>query len=589
MKNFFKFTLASIIGFLIAGIILIFIGIGIIGGIVSSSKTEKNIISEHSILEIDLSGGLTDRATKDPFNKLDIQSLQVQNKQGLNVILADIKKAETDENIDGIYINASNIQGGIASLKEIRDALKDFKKSGKFILAYADVYSQGAYYLSSIANKIYMNPQGILEFKGLSAQIMFYKDALDKIGVEPIIIRGKNNKFKSAVEPYMYNHMSDANREQTKTFMSSIWNSLLEEIAETRKISVDELNMLADSMKINNPASAVEHHLIDQLKYYDEILAELKELTKTKKEKINFVSINEYSNTPSLTPKKLIRDKIAVIYATGQIDMGEGDAQSIGSDGLSKSIRKARLDTNIKAIVLRVNSPGGSALASEVIWREMILAKKEKPVIVSMGDVAASGGYYISAPADKIFASPVTITGSIGVFGILMNSKKLIEKLGLSTDVVNTNSHSDIGNIYRAMGDDEYSVIQNGVEDIYDTFLQHVADGRNKKKEDIDAIGQGRVWSGNSAIKIGLIDEFGGLNKAIASAKELAKLEEYRIVEYPKEKSVFDEFLKNMGADVKASIIKNELGDAYTYYQRINQLSKINGIQMRMPYAIDIR
>jgi len=587
MKNFFKFTLASIVGFLVAGFILFFVSIGIIGSIISSSKSEINVISKHTVLEIDLSGGLIDRATDNPLNKLDIQSLQVQNKQGLNVILSDIKKAKEDEKIDGIYINASNVQGGIASLKEIRDALKDFKTSGKFILAYADVYSQGAYYLSSIANKIYMNPQGILEFKGLSAQIMFYKDALDKIGVEPIVIRGKNNKFKSAVEPYMYNHMSDANKEQTQKFMSSIWNHLLSEISETRKIPVERLNILADSMKINSPKSAVAYKLIDQLKYYDEILNELKDLTKTKK--IKFVSINKYKQTGPLEPKKLIRNKIAVIYASGQIDMGEGNAQTIGSEGLSKSIRKARLDSNIKAIVLRVNSPGGSALASEVIWREMILAKKTKPVIVSMGDVAASGGYYISAPADKIFASPVTITGSIGVFGILMNSKKLIEKLGLSTDVVNTNQHSDIGNIYRAMSEDEYSVIQNGVEDIYDTFLQHVAEGRKKKKEDIDAIGQGRVWSGKSAIEIGLIDEFGGLNKAIEAAKEMAKLTEYRIVEYPKEKSIFDEILKNMGTNVKASIIKNELGDAYTYYQKINQLSKIKGIQMRMPYAIDIR
>ena len=587
MKNFFKFTLASIVGFLVAGFILFFVGIGIIGSIISSSKSEINVISKHTVLEIDLSGGLIDRATDNPLNKLDIQSLQVQNKQGLNVILSDIKKAKEDEKIDGIYINASNVQGGIASLKEIRDALKDFKTSGKFILAYADVYSQGAYYLSSIANKIYMNPQGILEFKGLSAQIMFYKDALDKIGVEPIVIRGKNNKFKSAVEPYMYNHMSDANKEQTQKFMSSIWNHLLSEISETRKIPVERLNILADSMKINSPKSAVAYKLIDQLKYYDEILNELKDLTKTKK--IKFVSINKYKQTAPLEPKKLIRNKIAVIYASGQIDMGEGNAQTIGSEGLSKSIRIARLDSNIKAIVLRVNSPGGSALASEVIWREMILAKKTKPVIVSMGDVAASGGYYISAPADKIFASPVTITGSIGVFGILMNSKKLIEKLGLSTDVVNTNQHSDIGNIYRAMSEEEYSVIQNGVEDIYDTFLQHVAEGRKKKKEDIDAIGQGRVWSGKSAIEIGLIDEFGGLNKAIEAAKEMAKLTEYRIVEYPKEKSIFDEILKNMGTNVKASIFKNELGDAYTYYQKINQLSKIKGIQMRMPYAIDIR
>ncbi len=591
MKSFFKFTLASMLGFILAGILLIFVVAGIIGAMIAAAGDDTVTQKPKTVLTIDLTQGVTERTSKNPLENFNFQAFKSENKIGLNDILSQIERAKTDENIKGIYINSSSIEAGISTVEEIRNALIDFKTSGKFILSYNEVYSQGAYYLASVSNKIYLNPEGLVDFKGLSAQIMFYKDALDKLGVEPIIIRGKNNKFKSAVEPYMYNHISEANKLQTLTYMGSIWNHILKGISDTRKISVDQLNVMADSMYVNSAKAAKEYKLVDDLKYYDEVLAELKKLSDTpEKDDINFMSISEYSKVPQLaTGKGVSKNKIAVIYATGQIDMGKGSAEEIGSEGLSSAIRKARLDTTVKAIVLRVNSPGGSALASEVIWREVVLAKKAKKVVVSMGDVAASGGYYIAAPADKIYANPVTITGSIGVFGILWNGQNLMNKIGINTDAVNTNAHSDIGNMFRPMSDGEYAVIQKSVEDIYDVFLGHVAEGRNKTKAEIDSIGQGRVWSGYNAKEIGLIDEFGGLNDAIKGAKELAKLDDYRVVEYPEQKEPFEEIMESFGAKAQLYFTESQLGETFKYYQQIQNLTKLRGVQARIPFVIEIK
>ncbi len=590
MKSFLKFTLASIVGFFITGIVLIFIMIGIIGGIVSSSQDDTVNINPNTVLTLNLSNGVIERSIKNPLEDMNFKTFKPNGKVGLNDILKNLKRAKEDSNIKGIYLNSTGINAGIGTIEEIRNALIDFKNSGKFILAYSDIYTQSSYYLSTVADQIYLNPEGLVEFKGLSTQLMFFKDALDKLGVQPIIIRGKNNKFKSAVEPFMYNHISEANKLQTLTYMGSIWNHLLKGISETRKIPVTQLNILADSMLINNAKEALKYELIDGLKYYDEVLTELKEKSETKlTNDINFLSISDYTKVPrKSTGKGLIKEKIAVIYANGEINMGDGSDKEIGSDGLSKAIRKARLDPDIKAIVLRVNSPGGSALASEVIWREVTLAQKAKPVVVSMGDVAASGGYYISSPADKIYASPVTITGSIGVFGIMWNGQTLMNKLGINSDAVNTNLHSDIGNTSRPMTDGEYATIQKSVEDIYNVFIGHVAQGRNKTKEAVDAIGQGRVWSGENAKKIGLIDEFGGLTDAIEGAKQLAEIKDYRIVEYPEQENPFDLLLKDFGGQVKAYVIENELGSSYTYYNRLNQLTKLNGVQARIPFVVDI-
>ncbi len=590
MKSFLKFTLASILGFFITGIILIFIIIGIIGGIVSSTQNDTINIQTNTVLTLNLSNGVVERSFKNPLEDMNFKTFKPNGKVGLNDILKNLKRAKEDQNIKGIYLNSTGINAGIGTIEEIRNALIDFKTSGKFIIAYSDIYTQGSYYLSTVADQIYLNPEGIVEFKGLSAQLMFFKDALDKLGIQPIIIRGKNNKFKSAVEPFMYNHISEANKLQTLTYMSSIWGHLLQGISKTRKIPISQLNLLADSMLINSAKDAVKYQLIDSLKYYDEVLAELKNRSETKTTSdINFMSISDYTNVPrASTGKGLIKNKIAVIYANGEINMGDGSDKEIGSEGLSKAIRKARLDANIKAIVLRVNSPGGSALASEVIWREVTLAKKAKPVVVSMGDVAASGGYYISSPADKIYANPVTITGSIGVFGIMWNGQTLMNQLGINSDAVNTNLHSDIGNTSRPMSDAEYATIQKSVEDIYGVFIGHVAEGRNKTKEAVDAIGQGRVWSGENAKEIGLIDEFGGLTDAIEGAKQLAEIEDYRIVEYPEQENPFDLLLKDFSGQVKAYVIENELGNSYTYYNRLNQLTKLNGVQARIPFVVDI-
>lgn len=591
MKSFLKFTLASVVGFLITGILLIFIVMGIIGSIVATAKDDSVSIKAKTVLTLNLSNGVVERAAENPLEDFNFQTLKPTGKVGLNEILANLKKAKDDENIKGVYINSSGIAAGTGTIEEIRNALIDFKTSGKFIISYSDVYTQGSYYLSTVSDKIYLNPEGFIELKGLSAQLMFFKDALDKLGVEPIIIRGKNNKFKSAVEPYMYNHISEANKLQTLTYVGSIWNHILKGISETRGISVEQLNMMADEMLIDNAKSAKEYKLIDDLKYYDEVLAELKEKSETDSaDDINFMSISSYSKTPKASKGKgLIKEKIAVVYANGEIHMGEGSMNEIGSDGLSSAIREARLDSSVKAIVLRVNSPGGSALASEVIWREVVLAKKAKPVVISMGDVAASGGYYIAAPADRIYANPVTITGSIGVFGILWNGQNLMNKVGINSDAVNTNKHSDIGNMTRPMTDAEYATIQKSVEDIYGVFIGHVAEGRGKSTQEIDEIGQGRVWSGQNAKEIGLVDEFGGLYDAIDGAKELAKLEDFRLVEYPKQKDPLEQLMKDFGGQVKAYVIETELGSSYKYYNRLNKLTKIEGVQARLPFVVDIQ
>lgn len=593
MKSFLKFTLATIVGVLLSSVIAFFIFIGVITTIISSGESKEVKIENNSVLKINLANGVAERKSDNPFSNFNFSSLSSENKLGLMDILNNIKKAKTDDKIKGIYLNFTSIPSGIASVEEIRNALLDFKKSKKFIISYSDLYTLKSYYLASVSDKIYLNPEGLLDFKGLNAEIMFYKGALEKLGIEPQVIR--HGKFKSAVEPFILDKMSDANREQTLKYMGSIWNYLLKGISAQRKISIDSLNFYADSLKINNAKMAVKYNFIDGTRYKDQVIDEIKELTSTnQKDNQNYISLSNYIKSNSKPKaleeiKEFKKDKIAIVYATGEIDMGKGDENKIGSEGLSRAIRKARLDSTVKAIVLRVNSPGGSALASEVIWREMYLAKKVKPVIVSMGDVAASGGYYISCPANKIYASPVTITGSIGVFGILWNGKKLLnDKLGITIDNVQTNNNAGIGSIYRPLTNYERQTIKKGVEDIYDSFLNHVAEGRNSSKDQIDSIGQGRVWSGVNAKEIGLVDNFGGLLDAINEAKSEANIKDYSIVELPKQKDIFEELMSNFTGQIKASVIKDALGVDYKYYNNIKKATQIKGIQARLPYEIEI-
>lgn len=587
--QFLKYMLATITGIVVISLIFFLISIGIVSSLISSTEEKPTKIKPNSILYIKFDKPIVDRGSNNPMDNFNFMSFKPNTKLGLNEIVESLEKAKDDSNIKGIFLELSSISTGIATLEEIRNALLDFKKSKKFILSYGDSYTQGTYYLASVADKIYLNPQGMVDFKGLNAEIMFYKGALDKLGIEPQVIR--HGKFKSAVEPFIMEKMSPENREQTLTYMKSIWDQLVKGISEQRKISVEDLNFYADSMILKNAKAAFDVKIVDGLKYKDEVLADLKEMSGTPTDNdLELLALSKLKNAPKINAdKKISKDKIAVIYATGQIDMGKGDNENIGSEGLSETIRKARLDKNVKAVVLRINSPGGSALASEIIWREVVLTKKVKPFIACMGDVAASGGYYIACAADTIVAQPNTITGSIGVFGLMFNGQKFLnDKIGVTVDVVKTNAHADIGSTFRKLTTSERNIIQYGVEEIYDVFITHVGEGRNLTKAQVDSIGQGRVWSGANAKNIKLVDVIGGLKDAISIAAKKAKLTDYRIVSLPEQKDPVEQILEQISGDNETSIMKSQLGESYKYYKSFKNILKMQGIQARLPYDIEI-
>lgn len=561
---------------------------GIIGAMVSSSD-KKVEVKDNSVLYIDLKKEIVDRTSNNPFQGFDYATMTTKNNIGLNDILKAIENAKGDSKIKGIYMEVDVVAAGAATVDEIRNALIDFKESGKFIISYSEIYSQKAYFLASVADKIYLNPQGAVDWRGIGAEVMYYKNILQKLGVEVQIIR--HGKFKSAVEPYILDKMSPENKEQILTYVGSIWNHWVDGIAKSRNITTQELNRLADELVVRNAKTSLDNHLVDSLVYKDQVIAKLKALTGTSEKKdIVSVSLDDYAKIPTpLKGKGLSKNKIAVIYASGEIVMGNATEGTIGSDGISKAICDARRDSTIKAIVLRVNSPGGSALASEVIWREMELAKQVKPVIVSMGDVAASGGYYISAPADTILATPTTITGSIGVFGMIPNVKEgMNKKLGINVETVTTNKHSDYPSIFRPMTAEERAVIQFEIEDIYQTFIGHVAEGRHIPVTKVDEIGQGRVWSGTNAIDIKLIDQFGGLKAAIQVAVKMAKLDDYRVTELPKQKDPFQQLLEDFTGKAKMSLLKDELGEYYGQYSTLKNMLSNKGVQARIPYNIEL-
>ena len=585
MKQFLKFTFASALGLLVA----FFSIIALVGIIASSGESEEIQLSEAHILKLELSGSIQDRVAGNSFDIYGELTGSSKSEMGLNDILSNISKAKDDPNILGIYLEMGYLSAGFATIEEIRNALIDFKESGKFISSYSEVYSQRAYYLASVATTICIYPEGAMELKGLNSSVMFYTDALKKIGVEPQIIR--HGKFKSAVEPYMLTQMSDANREQVETYMGSIWEQFLINVAKDRELTSEELNNIVDNFDVKTPADAKRLGLVDELFYRDQIQNHLVELMEEDKfDDLNFISHAKYKRVKNENARdKFKKDKIAVIYAQGQIESGEGKETVIGSERISRAIRKARLDKKVKAIVLRVNSPGGSALASDVIWREMSLAKEAKPVVVSMGDVAASGGYYIACDADKIYASPSTITGSIGVFGILMNLEELYtDKLGLTFDQVKTNKFADLGTTTRPLTEEEYNIIHQGVVEVYETFTSKVAHGRKMTQESVDAIGQGRVWSGTNAMDINLIDAYGGLEQAIKGAAELAEMEDYRLYELPEIKAPLEQLLEELETGFSTSIMKYTLGDEYKHYKAINDIKHLKGIQVRMPFQFTI-
>ncbi|HNW90141.1 MAG TPA: signal peptide peptidase SppA [Bacteroidales bacterium] len=588
MKQFFKFMFASMAGYLLLMLIMFIIFISMMASLASFAKKTTVEVKQNSVLTLKLDQAIPDRTSSNPFGDMDFFSMKSSKTMGLDNLQKILENAAKDEKIKGIFLDLTDIPSGMATIEEVRNALLQFKKSGKFIISYSDDYSQRAYYLATVADKIFLNPQGSVMFKGLAAELMFFKGTLEKLDVQAQIIR--HGKFKSAVEPYILDKMSEANREQYQKILDVLWKQMLDGISTQRKISIDELNLIADSMKVQVAEDAIKYKLVDKLVYRDEVLADLQtRLGIKEKDDINFITGAKYYKAKGKDKISLGKKKIAVVYAIGQIGTGEGDEKTIGSDKISESIRDARSDSSIRAIVLRVNSPGGSALASEVIWREVVLAQKVKPVVVSMGDYAASGGYYIACGAGKIFAQPNTLTGSIGVFGVVPNLEKFFKnKLGITFDVVKTNAHSDYITTTRSLQTYETQVLTKQIETIYKVFVGHVADGRKMKPEDVDSIGQGRVWSGLDAKRIGLVDEIGGLQNAIDEAAELAKLTDYKIERYPKYKDPFTQLIEEMLNESSESKIKAALGENYIYYDYLQNMQKQKGVQARLPFDMII-
>lgn len=592
MKSFLKYTLATMVGFILVIFFWFLIAVGIVSAIVASSDKET-VLENNSVLEIKLDGEVVDRATDNPFENLDIPLLASTQKVGIDLLKESITKAKNEDKVKGIYLRIDDVSAGYAACEEIRSALVDFKTSGKFIYAYSEVYSQKAYYLASVADKIFINPEGSLMFTGISSSTPYFSKALDKLGVEMQVIR--HGKFKAAVEPYILDKMSPENKEQIETYIGSIWNNVLGEIATSRNTTVSALNSIADeNMYFRHAKKLIANNLVDSLVYEDQVLDFLKNKAGIESKKdIPFVTVSELKNVPAKRESKgLAKNKIAVIYAAGEIDMESSSSLSeegISGIALSKEIREARQDSSIKAIVLRVNSPGGSALASELIWREVKLAADQKPTVVSMGNLAASGGYYIACAADSIVANPTTLTGSIGVFGLIPNANELIDgKLGIKNEVVNTNKLSDMPSLTRALTDEEKQIMQEMVENVYSTFVSHVAEGRNMTYEQVDAIGQGRVWTGENALKLGLVDKLGNLDDAIAIAKNMAKLDTYRVVKLPKETDPIEELMKGFSTKMKMSILEKELGSAVKYYKSLESIKNSSGIMTRIPHGLEL-
>jgi protease IV len=581
MKEFFKYMFASMLGTFLTLVILFFILIGCVAVIISLTTTEEVTVSKNTLLQISLDQPVFDRTPKTPF------FMEVGKKVGLFDILKNIKKAKTDDNIKGIYLDISYVPTGLAMIDEIRNALLDFKTSGKPVISYSEYYTQGAYYLASVSDKIYLHPQGLILFKGINANMLFLKGALDKLDIKMQVIR--HGKFKAATEPLFLDKMSAENREQVDALIANSWNTVLKGISASRNISIGRLNNIADSLTAQTPENALKNNLVDQLAYKDEFLKDLKKRFNMADNKdISMISLDKYMNVFEKNKKRTLeKNKIAVIYAWGNIGEGDGNEESIGSEKLSKTIRKAREDSKIKAIVLRVNSPGGGSQASDVIWREVMLASKVKPVVASFGNVAASGGYYIACPATRIIADPTTITGSIGVFAVVPDFKGFFNnKLGITFDNAKTNANSDFIPVTRPLSQYQAMIMQNEVEQTYASFISKVAEGRHLTVARVDSIGQGRVWSATDAKKIGLIDDFGGLDKAIEVAANLAKITDWRLVSLPEQKDPLQELFDRITGNNSSSILEKELGENYKYFRYIKEIQEMKGVQARMPFEI---
>lgn len=581
--------MATVVGLVLVSIIMGILTFVSMAGMIASEGMSSPI-EKKSVLRITLKGSITERAGEEnPLSKLGGETTQ---QIALDQALQALEKAAKNDKIEGIYMEGGILSAYPAEVQELRQALLEFKKSGKWIIAYADTYSRSAYYLCSVADKVYLNPIGMLDWSGLSSNPMFFTGLMKKLGIKMQVF--KVGTYKSAVEPYIAEQMSDANREQVSSYQQSIWNNMLKDVAKSRKTTAEALNSLADSLTIlSGPEASVKGGLVDKLCYQDEVKKILKNKAKMEEdESLRFVSISDVAMSEELNDK--VDDEIAVYYAYGEIkeDITGGFAQesAITSKQMTKDLQELREDDDVKAVVLRVNSPGGSAYASEQIWREVQLLSKEKPVIVSMGALAASGGYYISCGANKIFAEPTTLTGSIGIFGMIPDATELLtDKLGLSFDVVKTNAHSDFGAMGRPLNESECRLMQAYINQGYELFTGRVAQGRKISQDSVKAVAEGRVWTGEQAMKIGLVDKLGNLNDAIAAAAKAAKIEKYSVGRYPEPAPWFASLLQEKKADYMDSQMRSALGEFYPAFSLIRDLKNQDAIQARMTFIPDFR
>ncbi len=605
MGNFFKTFWAALLAFVVANILMAVVGGLIIGGMMVALSPKSPSVSEGSVLKIDFAENIVDGPAGAPQLAIDPLTMSMNFSSGLSLLKVTdaLEAAAEDPSIKGIYINylGPGDVSGTAMMEELRAALEKFHESGKFIITYNKTYSSALYWLASLSDKIYINPEGSIEWHGIAANVVFYKGLIDKLGVNMEILR--HGTFKSAVEPYMTDRMSPANRMQTETMVSTIWNTMLSDVAEARNLSTDHLMACAENLTLSSPAVAVEQGFFDAILYEDEVMkilaAEVAGVDPSSEEAAEldeptFISLGDYSSTVLPSYKRMPRNKVAVVYASGEIVDGTSGTGVIGDITLAEQLAEQREDPSVKAVVLRVNSPGGSALASEVIWREMELLRAEKPVVVSMGDYAASGGYYISAPADIILSNRTTLTGSIGVFGLMFNAGEALEdKIGITFDVAKSASHADLGAVYRPMTAAERDYMMGQVERTYSTFVNHVSQGRNMTFDEVDAIGQGRVWCGADAEGIGLVDGMGTLSDAIDLAADRAGVaDDYRVVEVVPAGDPFSELLATAFAKSSAKesgVSADELGRLFSNYNHVLRMLQTEGVQARMPYTIEIR
>lgn len=584
MKGFLKYFLASFLAILLALLAIFLLGLGSFSALFSS-KPEVIKLKPNTVLVVDLNKPITDRTIDSPFDVSSLQGFGMGSSIGLYEVVNNLQKAAEDPDISGVLILTGQQANGLSSLDEIRNALAKFKESGKFVFAYSNIYSQGSYFVASVADKVFLNPLGILEFRGLRAETMFYKEALDKIGIDMQIIR--QGRFKAAVEPFQQQSMSPENREQLDAYLQAIWNRIITAVGESRDLTAEQLNLIADQWSGRSPEGAVKAGLVDSLLYEDQVQDLLKELTNTKSTaKLSTVSISKYTNAASTAKEDYTADRIAVIYGTGSIAMESTGPQSIGAN-LAKTIQKARLDKKTKAIVFRVNSPGGDALASEVIRREVELAAQEKPVIISMGDLAASGGYWISTPGSKIVAGPTTLTGSIGAFGMIPNAEKLLkDKIGLTIDGVQTNELAGAGTIFRPLTEAERALFMDQLKQTYSYFLNQVSKFRKMPVEEVDRIGEGRIWAGVTAKELGLVDEIGGLHDAIRLAASEAGLATWRVREMPQLKDPINQLIESLMG--KSSPEEELLTRHIPIIQDIKEMINSGRMQARLPYRIEV-